>query len=87
MSEYEILKKAYDRLEKLYAQTYTKYVRLKKKSEEMLQKNYELEGVNKAHVRLNRKLMEKLENTEKELEAIIKRQETGKKSSQRRKKG
>lgn len=87
MNEYDNLKKAYDRLEKLYTENQIKYTRLKKKAKEIFAKNYDLEELVKAHIRLNKELTQKLKKAEIDLALMLKRQETSKKSSQTNKKG
>lgn len=87
MNEYDNLKKAYDRLERLYTERQTKYTRLKRKAKEIFKKNYDLEELVRAHIRLNKELTQKLKKTEIDLALMLNRQETGKKTSQTNKKG
>ena len=72
MNEYDNLKKAYSRLEKLYTERQVKYIRLKKKTEEVFAKNYDLEELVKAHIRLNKKLNEKIDILERQVYVDLK---------------
>lgn len=86
MDELEILRKAYNRLEKLYTSDKVKYTRLNKKAKEVFDKNKELELLINSHIRLNKELNLKVKNLEIELALLQKRQETGKISTQTNKK-
>ena len=87
MNEFEILNKAYQRMEKLYTEKQVENIRLKKKVKKMVKDCKELNGLLDAHIRLNRKLAENIKELEKENKMLLKRQETGQISKQTNKKG
>lgn len=82
MDEFEILKKAYDRLEKLYKMKQLECLELKRKIRKLNFKKKELEQLVEAHVRLNRELIDLkkkkiLQNEKRRRSYLLKRQETG----------
>lgn len=87
MNEFENLKKAYERLEKIHKEEHEKYLEMKIKLKRNIVKRKEFEQLVEAHIRLNKELTEKLKKAEIDLASMLKRQETGKKSTQTNKKG
>lgn len=64
--EFEIMKKAYDRLEKLYTKEQLKNINLKNKINRLAKEKRDLERLVRAHIELNRKLNEKINILERQ---------------------
>lgn len=67
MNEYDNLKKAYDRLEKLYEKKQIDNIKLKNKLNRLNAEKKELELLVNAHINLNKKLNEKIDILEKQV--------------------
>ena len=72
MEEFEIMKKAYDRLEKLYEKKQIDNIKLKNKLNRLNAEKKELELLVNAHISLNKKLNEKIDILERQVHVDLK---------------
>lgn len=92
MSEFEILQKAYNRLEEVYHAKEIECYHLKQKVKNLISKKKELEQLVEAHARLNRELIDlkkkkMLQNEKRRRSYSLKRQEMAQTSTQTNEKG
>ena len=72
MEEFEIMEKAYDRLEKLYEKKQIDNIKLKNKLNRLNAEKKELELLINAHINLNKKLNEKIDFLERQVYVDLK---------------